>query len=293
VPVSSLYLADRLDPAGIMARVPTTDGSTRIADPWQRDALRSRSKRQALLAARQTGKGEVLTVAGLSCAASRPDQQIGILTPSLRQSCRLLRRIRRALPAVPYVEATNRAVESLTLSNGSEIVAWPGNRPDLIRGDSLALLLVDEAAWVEEEAFLAALPMLGMTDGTAILASTPGGPSGLLFDLFNPEQADDPAKAEGWDLTRITADDCPRYTEATKAELRRALGEVGYSVEMLCEWREGAESLFTREELADLFGISAEDDEGLPEDDAPRLTLPNLSDLVGALRAEDKRVGIA
>lgn len=278
-PVSSLYLADRLDPSAIMSRLPSPDGSLHHADPWQREALRSQAKRRALLAARQTGKGEVLTVAGLSCATSKPDRQIGILTPSLRQSCRLLRRIRRALPATPYVEATNRAVETLTLSNGSEIVAWPGNRPELIRGDTLDLLLCDEAAWVEDDAFAAALPMLGMSQGSAILASTPGGPDGLFFDLFNDEDGE---KSEGWDLTTITADDCPRYDDAIKAELRRALGEEAYAVEMLCQWREGAESLFTAAELAVIFGVKNTDDEGLPEEDfelTQRFRLPNLADL--------------
>lgn len=276
--VTAQYLADRLDPSVIFPRLPTTDGSTRVADPWQADALRSRSKRQALLAARQTGKGEVLTVAGLACAASRPDQQIGILTPGLRQSVRLLRRIRKALPAVGYVEATNAATTVLVLSNGSEIHAWPGNNPAAIRGESLNLLIVDEAAWVPDDAYAATLPMLGMTDGTAILASTPGGPEGFFFDLYN---SDDPEKSQGWDLTRITADDCPRYDEATKAELRRALGEAGYAVEMLCQWREGAESLFTAEELARIFGTSTEDDDGLPDDYAEprvRLRLPNFAD---------------
>ena len=278
--VSGLYLADRLDPAGIMARVPTTDPlqPPHEPDPWQVQALRSKAKKQALLAARQTGKGEVLTVAGLACATSRPNAMVGILTPSLRQSCRLLRRIRRALPATPYVTALNRGVETLTLSNGSEIVAWPGNRPDLIRGDTLDLLLADEAAWIEEDAFTATLPMLTMTNGDAIIASTPGGPSGFLFDIFHDDE-----KGEGWERTLATADDCPRYTEAAKAELRRALGENGYAVEMMCEWREGAETLFTAEELARIFGTGDDpDDADLPADDyepAARLRLPNFADL--------------
>lgn len=218
-------------------------------DPWQVEALRSEDPRRAMLAARQVGKGEVLTTRGLHKAAFTPDAVVGILTPGLRQSCRLLRRIRRALPAVPHVQATNKATTSLTLSNGSEVIAWPGNNPDQIRGDTLDLLLVDEAAWVLPEAFTAALPMLGMSGGAALLASTPGGPDGYLFDVFN-----DPDKGEGWARSFVTADDCPRYTEQAKAELRRTLGDVAYAVEMMCEWREGADAVFSAAELARILG---------------------------------------
>lgn len=249
-------------------------------DPWQVEALRSQGKRRAMLAARQVGKGEVLTAKGLHTAAYRPDAVVGILTPSLRQSCRLLRRIRRALPAVPHVEATNKATTTLTLSNGSEIVAWPGNRPDLIRGDTLDLLLVDEAAWVMEEAFTATLPMLTMAGGDALLASTPGGPDGFLFDVFNDEE-----KAEGWARSFVTADDCPRYTDEAKAELLRTLGETGYAVELMCEWREGADAVFSAAELARILGTDVIPDQLPgeaplpPEDDdwaLSRLLLPSF-----------------
>jgi hypothetical protein len=258
----------RLDPALRMRRL------GRVADPWQQTVLRSKAKRRALLAARQVGKGETLTCIGLEVATSKDDAVVGVLAPGMRQSCRLLRRIRRALPLVaPHIEATNNAVETLMLSNGSEIVAWPGNNADAIRGDTLDALLADEAAWIDEAAFTATLPMLAMTDGIAVLASTPGGPEGFLFDIFN--DVDD--KAAGWERTLITADDCPRYTEEMKAELRRALGETAYATEMLCHWRDGVDALFTREELDRIFGIEPDpDDADLPDDDyvpLPRLQL--------------------
>lgn len=249
-------------------------------DPWQVEALRSTDPRRAMLAARQVGKGEVLTTKGLHVAAFKEDAVVGILTPGMRQSCRLLRRIRRALTATPHVEATNKATTSLTLSNGSEVIAWPGNNPDQIRGDTLDLLLVDEAAWVLPEAFTAALPMLGMSGGSALLASTPGGPDGYLFDVFNDED-----KGTGWAKSFVTADDCPRYTEEAKAELRRTLGDMAYAVEMMCEWREGADAVFSAAELARILGTELIPDQlpgeaPLPDDGddwAPsRLLLPTF-----------------
>lgn len=252
--------AAALDPARVLV------GMGRTPDPWQQAALRSRAKRQAFLAARQVGKGETMTAKGLHSAAFQPGAVVGIVTPTLRQSCRLLRRIRRALPATPHVHATNSASTLLTLSNGSEVHAWPGSRPDLIRGDTLDLLLVDEAAWVPTEAFTATLPMLAMTDGTAIMASTPGGPSGFMFDQFKAEAPD-------WDLIRVTADQCPRYTPEALALLRRTLGENAYAVEMECQWRAAEDALFSADELARILGTDRVVDQlpgeaPLPDDEA-------------------------
>lgn len=233
--------AASLDPARTLVAM------GRRPDPWQSRALRSAVKRQAFLAARQVGKGETMTAKGLHTAAYTPESVVGIVTPTLRQSCRLLRRIRRALPAAPHVHATNNAAQLLTLSNGSEIHAWPGSRPDLIRGDTLHLLLVDEAAWVPVEAFTATLPMLSMTDGDAVMASTPGGPSGFMYDVFAEEES-------LWERTKVTADQCPRYSATALAELRRTLGERAYGVEMECAWREAEDALFTADELARILG---------------------------------------
>lgn len=254
--------------------------SGKTPDPWQVAALRSRAKRKAFLTSRQAGKSETAVIEGLSTAAFKPDSVVGVLTPGMRQSCRIVRRIRRALALVPHVEATNKATTSLTLSNGSEVVAWPGNNADAIRGESLDKLIVDEAAWVSEAAFGAAIPMVAMTQGDIIMASTPGGPEGKMFDIFN-----DPEAGADWEKTVVPATQIPRYSAETLEELRRTLGEHAFAVEMLCEWREGADAVFTADELARILGVEVVPDqlpgeEPLPDDDddwAPqRLILPSF-----------------
>lgn len=252
------YLGPRLAPSLLL------DAAGRTPDPWQRDALDSPTSRDALLAARQTGKGEVLTVRGLHRAAYFPGSVVGILSPSLRQSVRLLRRIRRSLWLTPHVTALNHASTSLLLSNGSEVHAWPGSRPDLIRGDTLDLLLCDEAAWVSDDAFAAAMPMLTMTNGAAVLASTPGGPDGLLFRIFNPDAypyADDADlsddDADDWHAVKVTAAECPRYTPRALATLARTLGDTRYRVELMCEWADADDAVFSSDEVRRILGLPA------------------------------------
>ncbi len=282
-PASRFLQPEAFDPSRLMARMGNP------ADPWQSRVLRSPSKRVALLKARQVGGSTVLVARGLHRAAYFPGSTVGILSPSLRQSARLLRRIRRALVTTPHVTATNRATNTLTLSNGSEVVAWPGAQPDMIRGDSLDLLLADESAWVLPAAFTATLPMLAVTNGAAVLASSPGGPSGFMFDLWNDDETE-------WERVTVRASDCPRYSPDALASLRRSLGETGYATEFECEWREGANSVFTADELARILGVDPVPDvlpgeDPLPDDDAefvPSLVLPSLSELLSVIRSDER-----
>ncbi|MFJ9317245.1 terminase large subunit domain-containing protein [Pimelobacter simplex] len=245
----------------------------RAPDPWQAQALRSRRKRRALLASRQSGKGEVATAAAINKVASRPECRVAVVAPTLRQSALLLRRIRRALPlAAPHLQATNNAATTLTVSNGSELLAVPGSRPDMIRGDTLDLLLVDESAFVLPELFTVALPMLLATDGEALMMSTPGGPTGLMFDVMTA--ADNDPLAQEWERFRVPASQIPRFSPEQLLSLRRSMGERAYRVEMELDWREDAAAVFTADELARILGTDPVADvlpgEGpLPDDDAP------------------------
>src|ERR1035437_4701637 len=70
---------------------------------------------------------------------------------------------------------------------GSRICSLPGD-PKTIRGFSApALILEDEAAFVDDELFAAIKPMLAVSRGQLILMSTPFGRRGHFFDTRSEE----------------------------------------------------------------------------------------------------------
>src|SRR4051812_28925094 len=62
-------------------------------DPWQAAVMRSSAQRMALLACRQSGKSSTCAVLALHTALYEPGALILLLSPSLRQSQELFRKV--------------------------------------------------------------------------------------------------------------------------------------------------------------------------------------------------------
>src|SRR5829696_10210537 len=116
-----------------------------IPDPWQRDLLRSVSKRVLLNITRQGGKSTTAAVIALHRALYHPGSLVLVLAPALRQSQELFAKIegfyRLARSATPP-RAERRL--SLDLENGSRIVTLPGTEKTVRGFSGATLLIVDE-----------------------------------------------------------------------------------------------------------------------------------------------------
>lgn len=202
----ALDLATALDPARHM------QAAGLIPDDWQRDFLRSTAPRSLLLCARQTGKSSTIAALASHVAVYEPGSLVLLAAPSQQQSRELYRKVRSfhgdAAEDAPEAESIQR----LELRNGSRIVSVSGN-PITVRGFSgPRLIVLDEAAFVEDELFHAVTPMLA-AGGRLIAMTTPNGRRGWFYDAWT---GNDPS----WHRTRITAAESPRLTPAFLATER-------------------------------------------------------------------------
>ena len=86
----------------------------------------------------------------------------------------------------PHLGEDNRL--SMSLDNGSRVVALPGDS-DTIRGfSSPALIIEDEAAYVDDGLYRAIRPMLAVSGGRLILLSTPNGRRGHFFESWQGDE---------------------------------------------------------------------------------------------------------
>jgi hypothetical protein len=86
------------------------------------------------------------------CAAYQPGSLILVVSPSQRQSGELFRRILDMWQLMGRpIPADSENTTTLALSNGSRILAMPGD-PETIRGpDAVRLLIIDEASRVSDD----------------------------------------------------------------------------------------------------------------------------------------------
>jgi len=184
-------------------------------DDWQAAVLRSTTPRLLLNCSRQSGKSTMTGVLSVHTAIYQPGSLI--LSPTLRQSGELFKKclaVYRALgrPVPPESETAL----TLTLENGSRIVSLPG-KEGTIRGYSgVALLAIDEAAWVPNDLYLSVRPMLAVSQGRLIAPSTPHGTRGWWYECWEKGGA-------SWERVKVPATDCPRITAEFLAEEERSM----------------------------------------------------------------------
>lgn len=215
-------------------------------DSWQANVLRSTGKRLLLNCSRQAGKSTTAAVLALHCAIYFQASLILLVSPSLRQSSELFRKVIEGLdklPNKPEVKEDNKT--TLTLGNGSRIVSLPGSE-GTVRGYSGATLIIeDEASRVDDALYYSVRPMLAVSGGRLILMSTPFGKRGHFHAEWTGQGS--------WGRVQIPATECPRISQAFLDEERAALGEWWFRQEYLCEFSETTDSLFSYEQISAAF----------------------------------------
>ena len=208
-----------------------------VPDAWQAKLLRERPKRALLLCSRQSGKTEVAVHLGLWTCLYEPGSLVLIVSPSQRQSQEVFRRVMLAhtmLQGVP--ELTQESALRAQFANGSRVIALPGSERTTRGYAGARMIILDEAARVDDALLAALRPTMATVDGSLIMLTTPFGKRGEFYRAWT--------EGEGWTHVKVPASMCPRLTKAFLAEERRELGAMRYSEEYELAFLEPDESVF-------------------------------------------------
>jgi len=177
-------LARALDPA-----LTAADCGLRL-DQWQAELMRSTAPRVLLLCARQTGKSTVSALIALATAVMQAGALVLLVSPSQRQSGELFRTVMRHLRALSDAPGiTAESALRVELANGSRIVALPGDERTIRGFAGATLVVLDEAARVEDELLAAVRPMLATSAGRLIALSTPFGKRGFFYEARHADES--------------------------------------------------------------------------------------------------------
>ncbi len=212
-------------------------------DPIQAKLLRDEPAQLILNCSRQWGKSTVTAIKAIHRAWSRPESLTLVVGPSERQTGEFVRK------ASVFVQRLGCRVRgdgyntiSLLLPNGSRMVSVPAREATSRGFSDVSLLIVDEAARVEDAHYSAMTPALDKFHGDQWLLSTPWGKSGFFWRTWADRDPD-------WTRVAVKATDCPRLPERFLAQQLKEKGDAVFRREFLCEFMDTDQSNFDRDTL--------------------------------------------
>jgi hypothetical protein len=225
-----------IDPDQVMTR------ANLAPDQWQHQVLASTTPQILLLCSRQAGKSTVAAALAVRAAMLQPKSLVLVLSPSLRQSGELFRKVLAHFNALGRpVPVSAESALRIEFTNGSRVVSLPGDEGTIRGFSGVTLLIIDEAARVADDLYFAVRPMLAVSRGRLIALSTPFGQRGWFFEAWH--------SPEEWERIRVTADECSRITPEFLMEERRAIGERWYRQEYLCSFEDTIDTVFSAEDI--------------------------------------------
>lgn len=139
----------------------------------------------------------------------------------------------------------NQTAKDIKFIDGGYISVRSAVEPDNLRGASLDLLVLDEAAFYRNGSYVwwsVCFPMVTATGGKVLFTTTPNGRN-WVYDLFKMGQNEDNPYYKSWNVPSVAS---PYQDEALLAETKRHMPSL--------QWREEFEAEF----LADGGGVFAE-----------------------------------
>jgi hypothetical protein len=206
-------------------------------DAWQAELLEDPPQRVLMCCGRQTGKSTTAALVGLHAALYHAPALVVLVSPSLRQSVELYRKLHdywSRLPGRP--ECTYETLSRLELANGSRILSLPGSEKTVRGIAAVDLIVLDEAARVEDALLAAVRPMLATSNGRLFALSTPAGRQGWFYEQW--------LHGVGWHRVKVRSSECLRISAAFLEEERRTLGPTLYAQEYECAFHDSSNNAF-------------------------------------------------
>lgn len=212
-------------------------------DPWQKKYIGTEGN-CFLLCGRQSGKTAAASIKFGKRAATNKNRFILMIAETEKQAYNLFFKTLMYLEA-NYPKMIKRKAKykptkhRIYLTNGSEIMCYAaGLDGSGLRTFTLTDLVVDEAAPMAREIFIATMPMLSVTGGTMDIMSTPRGAEGFFYDCSNDD-----------DFTHfyVSAEDCPRHSKEFLEKQKKRMSKLEYAQEYLAVFLSDLKRLYSDE----------------------------------------------
>jgi len=203
---------------------------------YQSRLLNDESKRIAMRVCRQGGKSLAVAVKATYNCIMRDNYRVLIISPTREQTSILFRKItdfiRENTWMFDLIEWCTKT--RMKFKNGSEIFTTAANS---VRGYSPHLLIIDEAAFVIDDFYMAAEPTLAATNGQLILISTPFGTTGRFHNAFSNRD---------YSIYHVPGTKIPHISKDFLEQKRAEILENEFLQEYMAEFIEEADTYFPK-----------------------------------------------
>ncbi|MBB5075832.1 terminase large subunit domain-containing protein [Nonomuraea endophytica] len=215
--------------------------------PHQAQVALSPARTRVMCCGRQAGKSRTLAVIALHGAFTQAGYRVLVLSAGEDAAKDLMAEI-SGLASSPLLAGSvvDDNASRVTLTNGSTIRCVPASEKQ-VRGKSVDLLILDEAAQIPDELWRAArYSIIARPESRVVLASTPfGGRDRFFAQLYHLGTNG----AEGYASFHWPSTVSPLVDAALLEDWRRQDPEWVFRQEVLAEWVEDEAAYFTAEEL--------------------------------------------
>ena len=148
-----------------------------LGDPYKQ------GKVAVIKSVRQSGKTFLLQIELIIMAVKHPGSVSIIYEPTLALARNVYKSMLKALSTTGLLKIANGQLLEIELDNGSQILFKSTEQTS--RGLSVTgLLILDECAWLDEEAIYEILPLINAGNASLIIASTPYTMEGYFYDMY-------------------------------------------------------------------------------------------------------------
>ena len=157
--------------------------------PWQSDVVKGILKYphdiHIMKSRRQIGKSILVENLLLYFAINKRNSTSICISPTLNQSRKIYKEIRKAVINLPIYEASNSTTLEITFTNGSQILLKSGEQSDGLRGNTVSgILCIDEAVFIKDQVIYEALPFVDANQAPILLTSTPKFKQGVFYEFY-------------------------------------------------------------------------------------------------------------
>ena len=204
--------------------------------PWQEKLLRWTGKNLLLNVTRQGGKSSGVGIYCMNHAYTRQDALVSIFSPTDRQSGELFIKIKKWMHYLE-IETKKENESEIVLPNGSRILSLPGTEATVRSLSGVTLRVLDEASRIKDDLYFATNPMVAVSGGQTIMASTPFTKRGVFYQEWTT--------GINWDRIEVPATEIPTFApEFLESELH-AMGEWWFKQEYMCQFMDPIANVFS------------------------------------------------